>query len=107
MNLSIAFVLSLVVSVIIPLVSALFTRAKWSSEVTGIISLFLSAIAGLAVEWSQATDLSHFNLKAAALNAVVSYVVAVAAHYGAWKSGSIEASLHAFPSQPAALPTAA
>lgn len=102
MNFSDAFVLSIVVSVVIPLVAALLTRQKWSVEVTGIISLALSAIAGFCVEWSQATDLSHFDWKAAALNALGSYVVAVAAHYGAWKGGSIEGSLHAFPSVKAA-----
>lgn len=96
-----ALVLSIVVSVFIPLVAALFTRGKWSREITGYISLGLSALSGFCVEWSQASDISHFNWKAAALNAIVAYTVAVAAHLGAWNKTTVETSLHAFPGQPA------
>lgn len=102
-----ALVLSIVVSVFIPLVAALLTRSKWSKEVTGYLSLLLSAISGFCVEWAQASDISHFNWKVAALNAIVAYVVAVSAHVGAWTKTSVEASLHAFPGQPAQPPAAA
>lgn len=97
---STAFVLSIVVSLVIPLASSLLTRAHWSVQATGMITMLLSAISGFFVEWSQAVNIDHFNWKNAAVAALVSYAFAVAAHYGAWK-GSAEALLHAFPGRSA------
>jgi hypothetical protein len=81
----------LIVSVIIPLLSSLLSRAHWPSEVTGILTLVLSTANGFFVEWSNAGD--NFHWKQAVLNSVVSFFVAIASRYGLWKATTTDAVL--------------
>lgn len=100
-TLNTAFVLGLIVSWFIPLVSALLTRANWSPQATGILTALLAAVNGFCVEWSNSPSFNHYNWQQAAVVAIGSFVTAVAAHIGVWKSGAAERSLLAFPGRPA------
>lgn len=91
-----ALVLLLVTSLLIPLVSSFLTRAHWSAQATGIITMLLAAIGGFATEWSNSPNLNHYDWKTAAGTALFSFVVAVAAHYGVWAGGPAESRLRAF-----------
>lgn len=89
-----ATIISLIVSVIIPLLSSLLGRAHWPSEVLGILTLVLATVNGFFTEW-QASD--RFDWRHALLLAVGSFVVAVLSRYGLWKGTRTDAKVLAFP----------
>jgi hypothetical protein len=96
-----ALILALVVSIVIPLVAALLTRAKIPANVTGVITMFLAAVNGFATEWAQSSNATHYDWKSAAGISLFSFIVAVASHYGVWKSTTLEAQLLAVGSKTA------
>jgi hypothetical protein len=104
---STAMIVGLIVSVVIPLLSALLTRAHWPTEVVGLLTVLLATANGFFTEWANAGD--RFRWQVALSTAIVSYVLAVAAHYGIWKGTSTEARALAAPAaktKPAAPPVA-
>jgi hypothetical protein len=101
-----ATIVSLVVSVLIPLCSATLTRAHWPVELLGVLTMALAVVNGFFTEWADAG--SHFDWQVALSRAVVSFVLAVAAHYGVWKGTATTSKLIAFPTKrtPAVTPPA-
>lgn len=92
-----AGVISLIVSVVIPLLSSLLAKAHWPGEVVGILTLLIAAANGFFTEWAQAG--SGFNWRHALLLAVASFVVAVLSRYGLWKGTVTDGKALAFPSK--------
>ena len=88
-----ALILLLVTSLVIPLVSELLSKAHWSEQATGLITMLLAAVGGFCTEWSQSPNMDHYDWKTAAGAALLAFVIAVAAHYGVWKGGSLAAKL--------------
>jgi len=99
-----ATIISLIVSVLIPLLSSLLGRAHWPSEVLGILTLVLATANGFFTEWSQTTG--GFDWKHALLLSVGSFILAVLSRYGLWKDTRTDAKILAFPQKPAVGPPA-
>jgi hypothetical protein len=87
-TLNTATILSLITSIAIPGVSALLAK---HAAMAGVLSPILATASGFLSEWAAAPG--HYDWKAGALTAVISYGVAVAAHYGLWKGTTYESSL--------------
>lgn len=94
-----ATIISLIVSVVIPLVSALLYRAHWSITIIGVLTLALSFANGFLTQWADAGN--TFAWQAALATTAVDFVMAVVAHKGVWKATPLEANLIAFPRPPA------
>lgn len=92
-----ATIVSLIVSVIIPLVSSLLARSHWPGEVLGILTLVLAAANGFFTEWADAG--SGFDWKHGLLPTVGSFVVAVLGRFGLWKDTGTDAKILAFGSR--------
>ena len=94
-NPDVAYWINLAVTVLLPLVVALVTKATTNPAVKAIILLALAAITSvltnlLAVQGSE-------NVGPMIVDAVVTFVVAVAAYFGVWRADplSITSSLRA------------
>ena len=80
-------ILAIAVAVVLPLLVGLVTKVTTHPGIQAVILLLLSAITGfltLALQAHQTNDVT-WNWKNAALNAVVTFVIAVASHFGLWK----------------------
>jgi len=100
-----ATILALIVSVVIPLIAALLSKARWPQEVTGIITAALATANGFFTEWANSTGANHYNWQAALGIAIGSFFLAIAAHYGVWKDTATTAKLLNFPVSKAATTT--
>lgn len=78
--------LNVLISSVLPIVVALVTRRFANTTVRGLILLFLAAVTGTLTQIQAAGG--EFELKAAIVYTVVSFVTAVAAHTGVLK-GSV------------------
>lgn len=93
-----ATVLAFLVSVFVPLVSALLSRPKWSEKVEGYITLVLAAVTGFLTEWADSSDATHYDWKKALLISFVSLTLAVLGRLGFWKGTDLTQALSNFPS---------
>jgi hypothetical protein len=77
---------TVVAGALIPLVVGLLTKASWSSKAKAWILAVLSALAGFFNELAVAGGLDDdYRFWTAVANAIVTFVVGVAVHYGFWK----------------------
>lgn len=94
-----ATVLSLLIGVVIPHLSALLSGTKaipaWAG---GYITLVLAAVTGFLSEWAK--DPNHYDWQRGALNAGVALLFAVISHYGVLRSTPVQAKLLAVGSKP-------
>lgn len=95
--------LSVVLSFVIPALSALAARGKIPANVAGLITMLISALNGFFTEWAESSGPTHFDWKTAAGIALFSYLVAVASHYGLWRGTETQAHLLAVGNQKAAV----
>lgn len=85
--------LAVLLSFVIPALSALLARGKVPANVAGALTMLIAAINAFFTGWANSSSLTHYNWKTAAGVAVFSYLVAVAAHYGLWKDTKINNDL--------------
>lgn len=90
-NLSVATFLMIATSVVIPLCSALLSRANWPQEVTGILTLLLSAVSGFVTE--AAVDPDHYSWGNGLVRAAIVFILAILSHYGLWKDTTTQRKL--------------
>lgn len=88
-----AMVLSLVLSVFIPLLSSLLGRAHWPSEVLGIFTLAISTVNGFFTEWSESSNSHHYDWKTALGIALGSFVFASLGRIVLWVGTKTDAQL--------------
>lgn len=93
-TLDLAYWLSLVTSVILPVLVGLVTTKVASPGAKGVLLLALSALNGFVLEISDHP--SGFNLGSAAILTIVSFGTSVLAHFGFWKPTGISAMAQRF-----------
>lgn len=82
-----AQVISLLVGVVLPLVTGLFTRVNTSPGVKSVVLLLLSGITSLLAEFAQTlTAHTAFDWGSALLAAIGTFLVGVGMHFGIWKA---------------------
>ncbi len=75
--------LSLLVTVFLPIVAALFMRSSWSAFRKGLVLLVLAALKAYAEAWLGAVNHDEaFNFVGAAYSTLVQFVLAVVAYVG-------------------------
>ncbi len=83
---SLAGLLSLLVTVLLPIVAALFMKSSWSAFRKGLILLVLAAVKAYAEAWLGAINTEEaFNFVNAAYSTVVQFTLAVVAYVGLLK----------------------
>lgn len=93
-----ATILGLAINLVASLGGALLSRAHWPQWITGICTLFVSSVIAFLTEWSQSTDINHYNWVKMAELALVGFVIAVTAGYkGIWQGTTLHANILAFP----------
>lgn len=83
-----ATALSLLMSIVQPLVAAAIARGPRANEIAGYVTPALAVVNGLLTEWARTPQ--HYNWGLAALNALVSYLIAIGAHTKTWKGSGAE-----------------
>ena len=76
---------TLFVSVLAPLLVGLVTKASTSSRVKALLLALISAIVGVAQGFLAAPPGVTWDWRVAVVNAVVSFIISVSAHFGLWK----------------------
>jgi hypothetical protein len=85
--------LTLCVTVLLPVLVGLVTKASTSGSVKAVLLAALSAVTGVSSALIQANDSGQgVDLYPLALSAVSVFVVAVATHYGLWKPTEVSAA---------------
>lgn len=88
-----AGVLSALLTLVLPLLTALLVRQSWPSGVKGVTLLALSAVKVLLVGWyAAAVDGAVFDLAGAGTGVAVNFVVAVAVYFGLWRGTGVQRS---------------
>ena len=88
---SLAGLLSLLVTFILPLIAALFMRAGWSTTTKGLVLLAVAVVKAYLEAWLGATQNDvTFNFVAAAYSTLVTFAMAVVAYFGVLKNSSVQ-----------------
>lgn len=83
---NLAGLLSLLVTVVLPIIAALFMRSSWSAFRKGLVLLVLAAVKAYAEAWLGAVGHNEaFDFVGAAYSTVVQFVLAVSAYVGLLK----------------------
>lgn len=90
---SLAGVLSLVLTVILPILAALLMRSSWSALQKGLMLLALASVKAFLEGWVGAvTSEESFNFLDALYAALVNFGIAVVAYVGLWKGTTVQQS---------------
>jgi drug/metabolite transporter superfamily protein YnfA len=85
--------LSLAVTVLLPIIAALFMRSSWSAFRKGLVLFALAAIKAYLEAWLGAVNHDEaFNFVTAAYSTVVQFVLAVVAYIGLLKGTAVQQS---------------
>lgn len=88
--------LSIVVTTLLPIITAWVTTAVTSSKVKAIVLAALSAITGLGAELLNALQTgTQYELFVGLLNAFIVFVVAVATYFGFWRATQVPEKVNA------------
>ena len=83
------YLLNLGVSVVLPMVVALVTKADAPSAVKAYTLLFLSAVNGFLLEVITAGGFANFDWQTAVVGTVVSFIISVGVHNGLLKPAEL------------------
>lgn len=83
--------LSLMLAFVLPVLVGLVTTRVTHSGAKAILLLFLSAVTAFLTEWQNSPD-NNFEFDQALLTWVVTFIIAVAAHFGLWKPTGVSAA---------------
>ena len=104
-TLNLVGVLTLLITVGLPLLVALVTKWSTSSPVKGVVLLALDAVATLLTMWyNDAQGGMRFEWKVAVFNAVIAYVISVTSYFGIWRKSALRVGLQSIGSDPATAP---
>jgi hypothetical protein len=88
-----ALILSLFVSLFIPLLSSLLAKSHWDGAVIGMLTLVLTTANGFLTEWSLSNDAGHYDWKTALGITLYSFLFAVFGRLALWKNTRLDAKL--------------
>lgn len=95
-----SIIISLIISVVLPLLSSLLSKAHWPAEVAGIITLALSTANGFFTEWAQSSSgPGTFDWRDALGLALSSFIIAALGRLVLWRNTEIDAKLLAIGSR--------
>lgn len=96
---SVAGILSLLLTFILPLVAALFMKQSWSAFTKGLVLLALAAVKAYLEAWLGAVNAGEdFGFIEALYATVVNFGIAVAAYFGLLKgTGAQRSAIHSGP----------
>ncbi len=90
---TLAGLLSLIVTVLLPIIAALFMRSSWSAFRKGLVLFVLAAIKAYVEAWLGAVNSDQdFNFVYAAYSTVVQFILAVVAYVGLLKNTAVQRS---------------
>jgi hypothetical protein len=90
---NLAGLLSLAVTVLLPIIAALFMKSGWSAFRKGLVLFALAAVKAFLEAWLGAVNHDEaFNFVAAAYSTVVQFVLAVTAYVGLLKNTAVQRS---------------
>lgn len=90
---NLAGLLSLLVTVLLPIIAALFMRSDWSAFRKGLVLLVLAAVKAFAEAWLGAVvDHEAFNFVTTIYSTVIQFVLAVVAYVGLLKGTAVQQS---------------
>lgn len=83
--------LSLLVTVILPIIAGLFMRAHWSAMAKGLVLLAVAAVKAFLEAWIAASDAhTAFDAGAAAYSAVIMFALGVVSYFGLWRGTTVQ-----------------
>lgn len=92
-TITLAQVISALVGTILPILVAVVTRAAASPGAKAVVLLALSAVSSFLSEWLTALNGGDaFDASQAGFGVLLTFVAAVAAHFGLWKPASVTGS---------------
>jgi hypothetical protein len=88
---SLAGLLSVALTVLLPIIAALFMRAHWSTFVKGLVLLGFAAVKAVLEAWLVAANSHvHFDGGPVAYSVGVQFVIAVAAYFGVLRDTTVQ-----------------
>jgi hypothetical protein len=88
---SLAGGLSLALTVLLPVLAALFMRTQWSAFVKGLILLACAAVKGFLEAWIVAADMNvAFDVGPAAWSVCIQFIMAVSAYFGLLRQTGVQ-----------------
>lgn len=83
-------ILTLIVSVVLPMIVALVTKQATTSQIKALALLFLAALTGFLGELLNArVEDAPYDVGVAVMNWVTSFIIGVGMHYGLFKPAAI------------------
>lgn len=90
---TVAGLLSLAITFLLPLLAALFMRASWRSSTKGLVLLAAAVVKAFLEAWLAAeVNNTGFNFVTAAYAAVVTFAMAVVAYFGILRNMTVQQS---------------
>lgn len=91
-----AQVLTLLISIVFPVLVGLVTTIRTSSTVKALLLATIALASGLISQWLVALNGNYdFDLFSALITGLGAWVVAVATHFGLWKPTGVSAAVQA------------
>ena len=90
---SLAGLLSLILTIILPLLAALLMRSRWSAFQKGLVLLLLATVKAFVEAWIGAVDSGeHFDFARVLYADLVNFSIAVVAHVGLLRGTAVQQS---------------
>jgi hypothetical protein len=90
LSITLAQLLTSLVGVVLPIIVAIVTDRVASGGVKAVVLLLLAALSSFLTEWLTALNASaSFDFAQAGYGVLMTFVVAVAAHFGLWKPAAV------------------
>lgn len=85
--------LSVIITVLLPIFVGLVTRSSTSSALKGVLLLGVAAVKVVVEAWLQAENTGvDFEFVPVVVSVLINFVIAVAVHYGLWKPTGVTAA---------------
>lgn len=88
---NLAGLLSVLVTVFLPIIAALFMRTSWPAMRKGLVLLAVAAVKAFAEAWlGDLADDVQFNFVTTLYSVGVQFIIAIAMYFGIWRNTAIQ-----------------